>query len=276
MRIEKRDVWFIIGFLLVVIGLLMMISIVKAAPTYSNVGKNATYIGMGENIELRAKWTPADAPYDASTGIYNDYLDVSSQDGTPTGIAFNNDGSKLYVTGAGNSYIYEYNLSTAYDISTGVYNDYLDITGNMPQGLRFNNDGTKLYVVVISISGKYVYEYNLSAPYDISTGVYNNYLDISSQDSAPTGIAFNNDGTKLYVAGYTNDRIYEYNLSIAYDISTGVYNDYLDASGQDTEVTDIAFNNDGTKLYVSGVANDKIYEYNLSTCLLYTSPSPRD
>ena len=84
--IEKRDVWFIIGFLLVVIGLLMMISIVKAAPTYSNVGQNLTYVGQGDYIELRAYWTPtADESLDTAilyinlSGNYDDvdYIDLS-------------------------------------------------------------------------------------------------------------------------------------------------------------------------------------------------------
>jgi len=263
--IEKRDVWFIIGFLLVVIGLLMMISIAKASPTYSNAGQNATYIGMGDYIELRAKWTPGSIPYDISTGVYNDYLSVSSQDGAPTGIAFNNDGSKLYVVGIEYHNVYEYYLTTPYDISTGTYNDYLSVSSQdgHTRGIAFNNDGSKLYVVGEDYDK--VYEYNLSTPYDISTGTYNDYLSVSSQDSSPQGIAFNNDGSKLYVVGSANDKVYEYNLSTAYDISTGVYNDYLSVSSQDGTPTGIAFNNDGTKLYVVGSANDKVYEYNLST-----------
>ena len=31
-------------------------------------------------------------------------------------------------------------------------------------------------------------------------------------DGTPTGLAFNNDGTKLFVVGNTGDNIYEYSL----------------------------------------------------------------
>jgi len=262
--IEKRDIWFIIGTGLILLGLIMSWQVAHAI-TYSNVGSNVSYVGMGDYIELRAKWTPGGNPYDVSSGAYNDYLDVSSQDGFPAGIAFNNNGSKLYVIGEDNGKVYEYNLSTAYDISTGVYNDYLDVSSQetKPWGIAFNNNGTKLYMC--GDDNDRVYEYNLSTAYDVSTGVYNDYLDVSSQDTYPMGIAFNNDGSKLYISGTTNDKVYEYNLSTAYDISTGVYNDYLSVSSQDGFPTEIAFNNDGSKLYVVGGGTSNIYEYNLST-----------
>jgi len=263
---KRRDIWFVVGVLLVLLGILMFIGVVKAAPIYSDVGQNLTYVPMGDSIELRAKWTPAPGPYDVSGGVYVDSLDVSSQTTVPTGIAFNNDGTKLYITGFGTyDRVYEYNLSTPYDISTAVYNDYLDVGSQdaFPSGLAFNNDGTKLYV--IGYENDCVYEYSLSTPYDVSTGVYNDCLNISAQEDYGNGLAFNNDGTKLYVVGYAGDKVYEYSLSTPYDVSTGVYNDCLDVSSQDTEPRGIAFNNDGTKLYIMGNANDKVYEYILST-----------
>ena len=217
--IEKRDIWFIIGTILILLGLIMSWQVAHAI-TYSNVGQNLTYVGMGDYIELRAKWTPGGNAYDISEGVYVDSLDLSSQDSDPTGIAFNNDGTKLYITGNGGDKIYEYNLSTPYDISTGVYNDCLGVGGQTynPTDLAFNNDGSKLYVT--DLLDNKVLEYNLSSPYDISTGVYNDYLDVSSQDSEPQGIAFNNDGTKLYVTGSSNNKAYEYNLVSSLDTAT--------------------------------------------------------
>ena len=262
---RKADLWFLVGVALILLAILMFWGVVRAAPSYSNVGQNLTYVGMNESIELRAKWTPVDAPYDVSTGVYNDYLAVGGQDGDPTGIAFNNNGTKMYLVGYGNDRVYEYNLSTPYDISTGVYNDYLAVGGQdtYPEGIAFNDDGTKLYVIGNGYDK--VYEYNLSTPYDVSTGVYNDYLDVSGQDHTWHDIAFNNNGTKMYLVGSDNKRVYEYNLSTPYDISTGVYNDYLYVNTSDNYLTGIAFNNDGTKLYVVGDGTERVHEYNLST-----------
>jgi len=99
MRMRKADLWFLVGVALILLAILMFWGVVRAAPSYSNVGQNLTYIGMNESIELRAKWTPETTPYDISNGVYIDYLSVGAQDGSPTGIAFNNDGSKLYMVG---------------------------------------------------------------------------------------------------------------------------------------------------------------------------------
>ena len=38
--------------------------------------------------------------------------------------------------------------------------------------------------------------------------------------SSPQVLKFNNDGTKLFVWGYTTQKIYQYSLGTAYDIST--------------------------------------------------------
>jgi len=260
---RKADLWFLVGVALILLAILMFWGVVRAAPSYSNVGQNLTYVGMNGSIELRAKWTPEDVSYDVSVATYINSMSLS--DSYPAGIAFNDDGTKMYVVGFYYDRVYEYSLSTPYDISTAVYNDYLDVSAQdgTPEGLAFNNDGTKLYVV--GSQNDRVYEYNLSTPYDISTAVYNDNLSVSSQDVAPTDLAFNNNGTKLYIVGDGNNRIFEYTLSTPYDISTAVYNDYLDVSAQDGTVQSMAFNDDGTKLYVLGSDTDKLYEYNLST-----------
>ena len=59
-------------------------------------------------------------------------------------------------------------------------------------------------------TGDAVYQYNLSTGFDISTATY--AQNIVVDDGTPTGLAFNNDGTKLFVVGNTGDNIYEYSL----------------------------------------------------------------
>ena len=49
-------------------------------------------------------------------------------------------------------------------------------------------------------------------------------LDIADEDNEPFGLTFNNDGTKMFVAGAgTSDSIHQYTLSTAYDVSTAEY-----------------------------------------------------
>ena len=69
-----------------------------------------------------------------------------------------------------------------------------------------------------------VYEYTLSTAYDVTNdGATLAYtLDISAQDGNPRGLAFNSDGTKMFIVGTGNSNveINIYGLVTAWDIST--------------------------------------------------------
>ena len=89
-----------------------------------------------------------------------------------------------------------------------------------------------------------------------------------------TGMAFSNDGTKMFVAVDVGDDINEYTLSTPFDISTAAFaNVTLSVSDQDSEPTDVAFSNDGTKMFVIGSVGDSIYEYTLLTPFDLTTAS---
>ncbi|MEE9345658.1 MAG: hypothetical protein V3U88_08630 [Methylococcales bacterium] len=193
---------------------------------------------------------------------------VASEDATPNGIAFNNDGSKIYMVGSSNDSIYEYDLSTPFDLST---KSVVQVTksvaseDNNPRGMAFNDTGSKVYVV--GIENVSIYEYNLSTPFDLSTKSSVQATEsVSSEDNDPSGISFNNDGTKLYMVGAIGAKIYEYSLTTPFDISTRLLSQVTESvASEDTASAGIALNNDGSKIYMVGSANDSIYEYDLST-----------
>ena len=197
--------------------------------------------------------------------VFEDSFSVSAQETNPTDLAFNNDGTKMYIIGSNGNEINEYDLATPFDVSTAVFNDTLSVAAQdfNATGLAFNNDHTKLYV--IGTSGDDINEYDLSVPCDVSTAVFNDTFSIAAQDTAPSGMAFNNDGTKVYVVGNINDNINEYDLAVPYDVSTGVFNDAFSVAAQETSPQGMTFNRDGTILYVVGLAGDDINVYSLST-----------
>jgi DNA-binding beta-propeller fold protein YncE len=87
---------------------------------------------------------------------------------------------------------------------------------------------------------------------------------ISSEDSHPLGICFNGDGTALYMLGRTNDKIYQYDLSSAFDLTTISYSGIsLSVATQGTDPVGIAISPDGTKLYISEPIVDKIFQYSM-------------
>jgi DNA-binding beta-propeller fold protein YncE len=89
-------------------------------------------------------------------------------------------------------------------------------------------------------------------------------FSVSSQDSAPRDIFFKPDGTKMYVVGSTNDRVYSYTLSTPWNIGTATYDNVSFFVGsQDGTPTGIFFRPDGTKMYMVGAGTDRVYSYTL-------------
>ncbi|XLQ19853.1 MAG: tail fiber protein [Candidatus Moraniibacteriota bacterium] len=194
---------------------------------------------------------------------YSASFSVAAQDTSPQGITFNTDGTKMFIVGATGTDINEYHLSTAFDVTTAVYDSIFDFSEDAaPQGIAFNTDGTKMFI--IGNTADEINEYNLSTAFDVSTAVYDSRFDITVQEDSPTGIAFNTDGTKMFITGVTGDDVNEYHLSTGFDISTTVYDSNFSVAAQETGPQDITFNIKGTKMFIVGSNGDEVNEYNLS------------
>ena len=165
-------------------------------------------------------------------------VSFSSQLGTSDDVFasfFNNDGSKFYIVEGSTTIIYEYNLSTNYDISTA---SFVQSKSGMPSasqsGYQFNSDGTKL----ISIRGDDLHEHVLTSAYNISTinttAANSVNLDTVLGDSGGSGLLFDNgrfnsDGTKLFISNERHSNSdsnafekshFVITLSSAYDITS--------------------------------------------------------
>ncbi len=208
--------------------------------------------------------------FDISTASYDSLFSVHSQDTNPRGLAFNNDGTKMFVAGWSNQRVFEYHLTTGFDISTASYDSNLSISSNAggSNGLAFNSDGTKMFVNCANSSDEVV-EYTLSTGFDVSTASYDSSFVTQSQDTSPQGLAFSNDGKKMFVAGDTGDDINEYTLSTGFDVSTASFVGSFDVSSQGTQPTGITFNNDGTKMFITdqsgSLGTHSVEEYTLTT-----------
>ena len=154
---------------------------------------------------------------------------------------------------------------TSWDISAATYLQSFSVSAEetTPTGLFFKSDGTKMYIT--GFSGADVNEYNLSIAWDISTASYLQNFSVSAQDTIPRGLFFKSDGTKMYVVGVDGSDVNEYNLSIAWDISTASYLQNFSVSAQETFPAGLFFKSDGTKMYITGFSGDDVNEYNLST-----------
>lgn len=182
-------------------------------------------------------------------------------------VTFNSDGTKMYTCGRTTDRVFQYTLSTAFDLSTASYNSvFFDPSSqeDNPTSIAFNTDGTKLYVAGYGNDG--VYEYSLSTAFDLSTASYNNNsFSFSSQDTSPQSISFNSDGTKMFMQGIASNSVHQYSLSTGFDVSTASY-DSVSVSVQNSS-GGLSFNPDGTRFYLicSIFGSNAVHQYSLST-----------
>ncbi len=204
-------------------------------------------------------------PFDlTSTIVQTNFLDVNFKDNLPTGLAWNNDGTQLFITGNQNNKVYEFSLSVGFDLgSTVAFENDFEVTtqDNNPQSVSFNNTGSKMFV--LGDENDKVYEYLLSAPFNISSPSFTADFVVGNEDGAARGLAWNNDGTKFLIVGETTEKAYEYSLTVGFDLSSTVLftGNSMDVD-EDSEPRSIAFNNDGTKFYILGASNASVFEYN--------------
>ena len=145
-----------------------------------------------------------------------------------------------------------------------------------PSDIFFKDDGTKMYI--LSYDEKKVFQYSLSTPWEVTTITYDTVsFDISLQDTVPTGLFFKPDGTKMYISGNQTDSVYQYSLSIAWDISSASYDSVsYSVLAKTNDLDDIFFKPDGLKLYVLSGDSTFIYQYGLTVAWDISSLFPED
>ena len=146
-----------------------------------------------------------------------------------------------------------------------------------PREIKFNHDGTKMYIS--GEAGDDINEYTLSTAFDISSTVtHKGSYSVYSSDSyhGAWGFSFNNDGTKLFTTGAATTRVNEHSLTTPFslvDVSGEHSGDVIDTSSTDNYDTDP----DSDTLTVTAIRTGSSEGSGTAgSCLLYTSPSPRD
>lgn len=209
-------------------------------------------------------WTDPDltnASYDSVS------FGVAGQDTAPSSVVFKPDGTKMYVAGSTTDNIYQYSLSSAWDVSTASYDSVsFSVASQAGQPyISFGDDGARIYVS--DNTSDAIYQYSLSAAWDISSASYDSVsFSVSSQDTVPQGIFIKSNGTKLYLVGFGNDSVFQYSLSTAWDLSSISYDSVsFSFLSQETQGRSVFLSPNGTKMFIVGTDSDTVYQYTLST-----------
>ena len=203
----------------------------------------------------------------AAVPVFVDTKDISDETEQPGQLVFNNDGTKMFLTGYGVKKVFEYALSTAYDVSTASITTNYSVSAKETalNAVAFNPDGTKMFITG-SASDK-IHQYSLSTGFDLTSTVtfVKSSASITSQEGNPEVILFNDDGTKIYITGRVSDAVHEYDLGSAYDVGSLTLVTSFSMSSE-TDITEgMSFNDDGTKLFMNDLQFDKVFQYSLST-----------
>ena len=192
---------------------------------------------------------------------------IAGQETTPQGLFFRADGIKMYVVGSAGDDVNEYNLGTAWDVSTASFVAVsTGITQDSgPIDLFFKDDGLTLFV--LGQTNDTVFQYTLSVAWDITTATYaSKSFSVTTQEGTPQGIWFKSDGTTMYITGSGSDAVFQYTLSTPWDVSTASYASIsFSVAAQDISPSQVVLSADGTKMWVAGTNNDRINEYTLGT-----------
>lgn len=195
------------------------------------------------------------------------------------GLTFNNDGTKMYTLKSHRTTdaVIEHILTTAYDISTATVNNtkVVHLSGgnnsHVPTQVVFNNDGTKMFIV--NHAGRKTVDYwSLTTAFDVSTATFDGAYSLTGKEQRANSIAFNNDGTRMFIAGIGNlsqVRIHEISLDTAFDLSSGTtLLNSEDMNSFQSHIDGVTFNYDGTKMYtITRVtdAQDLMSQFKLTT-----------
>jgi len=87
--------------------------------------------------------------FDISTATFDTSLDVSAQDVSPQALDFRPDGTRLYVLGNNTLNLFEFSLSTAFDVSTATLDTSFDVSpqSSSVKAVTFKPNGDHLYVI---------------------------------------------------------------------------------------------------------------------------------
>jgi sugar lactone lactonase YvrE len=125
-------------------------------------------------------------------------------------INFKPDGSVLFIDDRNAGAIFEYTLTTPWDVASGTLTYTLDISDQQIEvrGIEFLRSGTVM--MLMDTERGEVLHYTLDLPFNIATATFADAFDVSEQTAQGRGLSFSADETIMYVTGRDEGRIFQY------------------------------------------------------------------
>ena len=233
-----------------------------AAEDYTSAGGANGCVNTGSTTALfSADHYTLINKFNLSSAIYTGKSKATeTEDSTFEGMFIGNNGTKMYMYGNTGNDVFQYTLSTAWDINTASYDSIKkDVGYSIPSDIWFKPDGTEMYVLTQSLPAG-LYTWTLSTPWNVSTATVQGDSILVAASTVEC-FSISSDGTKIYIVDGVN--VSNYTLSTAWDLSTSVLTDTFNPVEM-TGMGGITINSTGTKMFITNLTTI-IYEYSLST-----------
>lgn len=205
-----------------------------------------------------------DTPWVAGGFSQTGLISVEANDPEPRGMFFTSDGLNMFITD--NAHISSYTLSAAFDIFSTVTYIATLATGTNSREMSLSVAQDKLYIMRAA-SPPQIEQRTLTVPGNIHGGnTLDGFYDLSGVDTSPQGFTFKDDGTVLFVIGFTDKDVHKIELTTAWDIlGTKIISEIFDITADGTQPSSIFLRSSGASMYVLEDAVDTIRQYSLAT-----------
>ena len=234
--------------------------------------------------------------WDVNTKQIISTFSVAAQETLLMSLFFSPDGLKMFVMGYSGDDVNIYNLSTAWNPMTAVYQSAFSVAAqdSNPAALFFSPDGLKMFITASTLPAVVTYSSQTSAwdqyEYDISSlGLTNTpstfaygralTLKVISAFSQSVRLSYNSpriyssisstssmtipDASELSDMITAGDQLYV--SSTPWDLTTAVYQSAFPIAAQEITPYALFFSPDGLKMFVMGISGDDVNTYHLST-----------
>ncbi len=207
---------------------------------------------------LSTAWDVTTISYDTVS------FSVTTQEATPRGLTFSSDGTIMYVVGTTGDTVYQYSLSTAWNLSTASYASKsfsVATQTTAPTQVRFKSDGTKMYVQ----GGLDIYQYGLSTAWDVSTASYDS-LSATVTGTNTESFFITSDGGYLFTSS-NGQTISEavWRFGTAWTLSTLTEHSRFSMGWNETTVSGVAVSSAEDKVFLSGSGQDDVATFSVDT-----------
>jgi len=131
-------------------------SIIRQGGIYIDASGTRMYVTDPTNVVRQYTLSSA---WNLSTASLTSTLNVSGQLNVASGIYFKPDGTKMYITDSFDEDIYQYTLSTAWNISTATYDSLFYDFGVDAYDIYIKSEGENFFIITLEEAREYITDF---------------------------------------------------------------------------------------------------------------------